>query len=291
MSSQATQYLITGANGQLGRLVIASLLKKVAASQIVATVRKADSVADLAALGVDVREADYDDVGSLVKAYAGVDKMLLISSSELGKRAAQHANVIKAAQQAGVKLVAYTSVLHADGSALGLAAEHVETEKALAASGIASVVLRNGWYTENYMGFAPSALQYGALSGSAGDGRIASASRQDFADAAVAVLTSDADQAGKVYELAGDEAYTLTEWAAALSELSGKPVAYNNLAEGDFKAMLVQVGLPEPLAGLLANSDAGAAKGALFDDSKTLSGLIGRPTTSLKTVMAAALKA
>jgi NAD(P)H dehydrogenase (quinone) len=281
---------ITGATGQLGRLVIQNLLKTVPAAQIVAAVRSPEKAADLAALGVQVRQADYAQPATLEAAFQGVDKLLLISSSEVGQRAPQHAAVIAAAQKAGVKLLAYTSILRADTSPLGLATEHQATEAALRASGIPFVLLRNGWYTENYTASVPAALQYGAVMGSAKEGRIASAARADYAAAAAAVLTKEG-QAGQVYELAGDTAYTLSELAAEIAQQSGKPVVYNDLPEAAYAAALVQVGLPEGFAALLADSDVGASKGGLFDDGHQLSQLIGRPTTPLADVVKAALGA
>jgi len=280
--------VVTGASGQLGRLVIKELLKKLPANEIVAAVRTPGKVADLAALGVQVRLADYAQPATLDAAFKGADRLLLISSSEVGQRLPQHRNAIDAAKRAGVGLVAYTSVLRADTSPLGLAAEHKETEALLKASGLPHVVLRNGWYTENYLASVPAALQHGAYIGSAGDGKIASAARADYAAAAAAVLTS-AGQAGKVYELAGDEAYTLTELAAEIARQSGKAVIYQNLPEADFKEALLGAGLPEHVAGLLSDSDIGVSKGGLFDDGRQLSRLIGRPTTPLATLVKAAL--
>lgn len=281
--------VITGASGQLGRLVVAQLLETVPASQIVAAARDLDKVADLAAQGVQVRQADYSQPDTLDRAFEGAEKVLLISSSEVGQRFSQHQAVIDAAKRAGVKLLAYTSVLHADTSALGLAEEHRQTEVALAQSGVPGVVLRNGWYHENYTAGVAHAVANGAHFGSAGDGRISSAARADYAVAAARVLTSTDDQAGKVYELAGDESYTLKEFAARIGQQSGKPVAYTDLAEAGYKAALLQAGLPEFVAELLANSDAAAAKGALFDDGRQLSRLIGRPTTPLSACIAQAL--
>jgi len=279
---------ITGASGQLGRLVIEELLKKMPAGEIVAAVRNPDRVQDLAARGVQVRLADYDRPETLAAAFRGVDKLLLISSSEVGRRLPQHRAVIDAAKHAGVKLLAYTSLLHADISPLGLAAEHLATEALLQASGVPFVLLRNGWYSENYLASVPAALQHGALIGSAGDGRIASAARADFAAAAAAVLSRD-NQAGLVYELAGDESYSLAELAAEVARQSGQPVVYQNLPEAEFKAALLGAGLPEGFAGLLADSDAGAAQGALFDDGHQLSQLIGRPTTPISVLVEVAL--
>lgn len=282
--------VVTGASGQLGRLVINSLLaRKVPAAQIVAAVRNPARAADLAALGVQVRAADYTQPATLDAAFNGAEQVLLVSSSEVGQRFPQHKNVIDAAKRVGVKLLAYTSLLHADSSPLGLRDEHFATEQYLLEVGLPHVVLRNGWYTENYLASIPPAVQHGAYIGSAGEGRIASAARADYADAAAVVLTSP-DQAGKVYELAGDESYTLAEFAAELSRQTGKQIPYINMAEAEFKGALLGAGLPEPIAALLADSDTGASKGGLFDDSHTLSTLIGRPTASLAALMQAALK-
>lgn len=271
---------ITGATGQLGQLVIAALLKSVPASQIVAVVRNPAKADALAQQGIVVRQGDYGDEAALTRALDGVEKLLLISSSEVGQRAVQHRNVINAAKAAGVGFIAYTSVLHADTSPLGLAAEHIETENMLAASGIPYALLRNGWYTENYLASAPPALEHGVFLGAAGDGKIASATREDYAAAAAKVI-SEEGHAGKVYELAGDTAWTLSELAAELSKQSGKNVVYQNLSEADYASALRGVGLPDAFASLLADSDTGASKGGLFDDSHTLSKLIGRPTTPL----------
>ena len=280
--------VITGATGQLGQLVIKALLKKVPASGIVAAVRNVEKAKDLAALGVQVRQADYTQPATWDAALKGADKVLLISSSEIGQRAKQHKAVIDAAKRAGVKLLAYTSVLHAGTSPLGLAAEHKETEAAIRASGVPFVLLRHGWYTENYTAGIPGALAHGAVYGCAGTGRISSATRADYAEADVAALTAD-NQAGKVYELAGDTAYTLAELAAEISRQSGKDIGYVNLPEAEYKNVLVKVGLPEPVADLLSDSDTGASKGGLFDDGHQLSKLIGRTTTLLATAVKAAL--
>lgn len=281
--------VVTGASGQLGRLVIQSLLKTVPAAGIVAAVRQPAAVADLAALGVQVRQADYAQPATLDAAFQGATKVLLISSSALGERVAQHGNVIDAARHAGVALLAYTSLLHADTSPLGLAAEHTATEALLRASGVPHVLLRNGWYTENYLASLPAVLQHGAVIGSAGEGRIASAARADYADAAAAVLTRD-DQAGQVHELAGDTSYTLAEFAAEVGRQTGRAIPYVNLPEADYRGALLGAGLPEPLAHLLADSDVGASKGGLFDDGHRLSALIGRPTTALLAMVEAALR-
>lgn len=279
--------VVTGASGQLGRLVIDSLLARMPAGQIVAAVRNPERVADLAPLGVQIRQADYNQPDSLLRAFAGADKVLLISSSEVGQRVAQHAAVIAAARQAQVKLLAYTSLLHADRSPLGLAAEHQQTEALLRDSGLPVVLLRNGWYTENYLASIPSALEHGVLLGSAGEGRIASAARADYAEAAAIVLTRE-QQAGLVYELAGDSGYTLAELAAEISRHAGWTIPYQDLPQAELQSILLGAGLPEGLAALLADSDVGASQGALFDDSHQLSELLGRPTMSLAALVAAA---
>lgn len=271
---------ITGATGQLGQHVIENLLKTVPASQIVAIVRNPAKAATLSLQGITVRQADYTDEAAFTTALQGIDKLLLISSSEVGQRTPQHRNVINAAKSARVKFIAYTSLLHADTSPLGLADEHVATEKMLAESGLNYALLRNGWYSENYLASAPAALEHGVFIGAAGDGKIAAATRADYAAAAARVI-SEEGHAGKIYELAGDEGWTLSQLAAELAQQSGKKVVYQNLSEADFAAALKGFGLPAGLAEMLADSDVGASKGGLFDDSHTLSTLIKRPTTSL----------
>ena len=259
---------ITGATGQLGRLVVAKLKEKVAPENIVALVRTPEKADDL---GVEVREADYDKPETLNRALQGIDTLLLISATEVGQRAAQHQNVIDAAKQAGVKRIVYTSLLHADTSSLSLAGEHLATEAMLKEAGIPYTILRNGWYTENYTGSVAGAVAGGAFIGSAGEGKISSASRADFADAAVAVLTSEGHE-GKVYELAGDKAYTLHDLAAEISRQTGKDIPYKNLPEADYAAALTSFGLPEGLAQAIAGWDVSASDGALYDDSHQLSG-------------------
>ena len=253
---------ITGATGQLGQHVIETLLKTVPASQIVAIVRNPAKATALSQQGITVRQADYSDETAFTAALQGIDKLLLISSSEVGQRAPQHRNVINAAKAAHVKFIAYTSLLHADSSPLGLADEHIATEKMLAESGIAYALLRNGWYTENYLASAPAALEHGVFIGAAGEGKIASATRADYAAAAARVISEDG-HAGKTYELAGDDGWTLSQLAAELAKQSGKKVVYQNLSETDFAAALKGFGLPAGLADMLADSDTGASKGGL----------------------------
>jgi NAD(P)H dehydrogenase (quinone) len=284
-----TTYLVTGASGHLGRLTVQALLERgVTPSDVVATARSTDAIDDLAALGVVTRAADYTDPASLKEAFVGIDRALLVSSSAVGERVAQHANVIEAAKEAGVELLGYTSITRADTSPMVLAEEHRLTEELLAASGLPTVLLRNSWYLENYTAQAAIALEHGAVLGAAGQGRVSAAARADYAAAAAAVLVAD-DQAGRVYELGGDTAFTLEEYAAALAAESGNPVVYRDLPEADYTAALVGAGLPEAYAAILADSDLGLARGDLLADSGDLSRLIGRPTTTPAEAIRAAL--
>lgn len=235
------------------------------------------------------RIADYAQFDTLREAFAGTDRLLLISASEVGQRLTQHRNAIEAAKLADVKLLAYTSMLHADSSPLALAVEHRQTETLLKESGAPFVALRNGWYTENDLASVSAALAHGVLLGSSGNGRIAWAARADYAAAAAAVLTAGEHSSASVYELAGDEAYTRSELAAEIARQSGKPVEYRNLPEADYTAALIGAGLPVGMAGVLADSDIGASRGGLFDDSHQLSRLIGRRTTPLAESVSAAL--
>jgi NAD(P)H dehydrogenase (quinone) len=280
--------VVTGATGQLGRLVIASLLKRVPANQIVAAARTPSKAGDLAALGVQVREADYGNPATLVAAFAGATKVLLISSPSLGVRVFEHRAVVDAAKAAGARLLAYTSHLRADTSELLVAPDHVATEKDLAASGIPFVILRNGPYHENCTVSLRSAVEHGAVIGSSGEGRISAAARADFAEAAAVVLTTPG-HAGKIYELGGDVAFTMAEFAEEVAKQAGKKIAYNNLPEKTYQDILERFGLPAQLANLVADSDAKASEGELYTDSRELSSLIGRPTTTLAVAVAAAL--
>lgn len=280
---------ITGATGQLGRLVIEGLLQKVPAAQIIAAVRTPAKAKELAAKGVQVREADYSRPETLVAALKGATKVLLISSNELGQRVAQHKAVIDAAQAAGIQLLAFTSILYADTSKLELAAEYLPTETYLQASGIPFTLLRNGWYFENQTAGIAPALQQRALIGASKDGRFAAAARADFAAAAVAVLTGEGHE-NQVYELAGDVSYTRTELAAEIGKQTGKSIVYHDLPEVEYEKILAGF-MPPILARMLADAEAKAAFGALDNQSQTLSRLIGRRTTSLADAVATALKA
>lgn len=291
MTSSET-ILVTGATGQLGRLTIAQLLRRAPAARIRALVRNAAAAQDMAARGVELCSGDYNDPAALASALAGVDKVLLVSSNEVGQRLQQHRNVIEAAKVAGVKLLAYTSVLRADSSPLSLAVEHRATEEYLHRAGVPAVVLRDGWYTENYTANLAPVLQHGVLLGSARDGRISAAAREDFAAAAAVVLTDDPQvHVGKVYELAGDNAFTLAQYAAEVARQARQPIVYRDLPVAEYKAALQQAGVPESFAQVFAESDAHAAEGCLYDEGRVLSRLIGRPTTSLADSVAQALAA
>lgn len=277
---------ITGVTGQLGRLVVNELKKIVASETIVALVRNTKKATDL---GIEVREFDYSKPESLVETLKGIDKLLLISSNEIGQRAIQHKNVINAAKDAGVKEIIYTSLLHADTSTLNLAGEHLETEASIKKSGINYTILRNGWYTENYTSSIGGALAGGAFIGSAGKGKISSSTRADYAEAAVKVLTSEG-HSNKTYELAGDNSYTLTDLANEISKQSGKNIPYKDLPELEYAKILKSYNVPEGFASAIASWDVSVSKGDLFDDKKQLSRLIGRSTTPLSEAIKNELK-
>jgi NAD(P)H dehydrogenase (quinone) len=273
--------VITGATGQLGRHVVEALLERnVPAQDIVAAGRSVEKIADLAARGVQVRSMDYADAASVAEALKGAAKVLLISGNEVGQRVQQHRTVIEAAKAAGVDLVAYTSIANADTTGMKLAAEHQATEAILRASGVPFVLLRNGWYLENYTDQLPGTLAQGAIAGSAGEGRVSAASRADYAHAAAAVLVAER-QAGRIYELGGDEPFTMAELAAEISAAAGKHISYQDLPAQEYAGMLAGVGVPEAFAETLADSDLGIARGDLLVSSGDLRKLIGRPATSL----------
>lgn len=283
------KYVITGATGHLGRLVVEALLERaVPADQIVALGRAVDRISDLADRGVQVRAVEYDDVDALQDAFEGAHRVLLVSGSELGRRVAHHQNVIDAAERAGVELLAYTSVANADRTGMRLAEDHLATEKALAGSGLPHVLLRNGWYLENYTAQLATFLEHGAVLGSAGDGRVSGAARADYAEAAAVVLLEE-DPVGKVYELGGDDAFTLAELATTVGDAAGRPVEYRDLPVGDYAQVLVGAGLPQEYAEILADSDLGIARGDLHVTSGDLGRLLGRPTTTLTDAVRAAV--
>lgn len=278
---------VTGASGQLGRLVVEALLRR-GAGPIVAIVRDRAKVADLAERGVEVREASYDDAAALDRALAGVDRVLLVSGNEFGARVDQHTNVVRAAERAGVRLLAYTSIPRATENSMILAQEHRGTEAVLAESTVPHAILRNGWYWENYLGGLASTVDGGVLYGAAGEGRVAAAARADYAEAAAAVL-SGGEHAGRVYELGGDERLTYADLARVISEVSGKPVRYQDLPEAEYAAALENSGLPAGYARVLADADTGIEAGLLDVTSGELRQLIGRPSTPVAEVFRAAL--
>ena len=275
---------ITGATGQLGRAAIAALIAR-GATDVVALARDPAKAADL---GVAVRAFDYHVPTSLAPALAGVDTLVLISSNDFNDRVGQHRAVIDAAKAAGVGHVIYTSILKGTQNPMILAQDHIGTEAYLAASGVGHTVLRNGWYTENYTGNLGAAVTAGALIGSSGEGRVAPAARADYAQAIAVVATTPAEQ-GKTHELAGDEVIQLADLAAEVSRQVGKPIAYNSLPKETYGGILQSFGLPEAVAMILADSDDHAARGALLDEGRALSRLIGRPTTPIAASVAAAL--
>lgn len=272
---------ITGATGQLGRLAITDL--KARGANPVALVRDPAKAADL---GVESRAFDYTTADPA--ALKGVETLVLVSSNDFNDRVGQHRNVIAAAKAAGVRRLIYTSILKGQASPMLLAQDHIATEAAIREAGIPATILRNGWYTENYTGALGAAIQHGAMIGAAGQGQVNSAARKDYAQA-IAVVALDDTHAGKTYELAGDSAHTGADFAAAVARAAGKPVAYVSMPEAAYAEALIGFGLPEGFARILADSDARAGEGALADDSKTLSRLIGRPTTPIAETIAEAL--
>ena len=283
--------VVTGATGQLGRLTVEALLRRgVPASRIVATGRDLAALKDLADRGVVVRRADFADPDSLTTAFAGAEKLLLISASfPVGERVAHHRRAIDAALAAGVSTVVYTSMTHADTATTILAATHRATEDYLRERDVTHVLLRNSWYLENYTATLPTVRQHGAVIGAAGQGKVSAATRADYAEAAAVVLTTDG-HAGAVYELGGDEAFTLAELAATVSAATGKPIAYTDLPADRLAETLIGAGLPADLANVLADADLGLGRGELFTGSGDLSRLLGRPTTSLAAAVADALR-
>ena len=272
---------ITGATGQLGQLVIQHLLKRTAPHNIIALVRQPTKAQFLTDLGIEVRHFDYDQIATLHPALIGVDKLLLISANEIGRRTPQHQAVIEAAKTAHVPYIAYTSLLKADSSPLALAQEHRETETLIQSSGIRFTFLRNNWYTENYLASVSHAIESGVLYGAAGHAQINSATRNDYAEAAAIVLSTSGHE-NKTYELAGTDSYTLADLAHKISEHAGKLVVYENLSAEIYHQNLVQAGLPLPLVDVIVDADTQAQHGAHFSERQDLELLLCRPTTSLE---------
>ena len=282
-----TTYAVTGASGQLGRLVLDEMLGKVAAGDIVALTRDPSKLADYSAQGVKVRQASYDDPASLDAALEGVGRLLLISGNEVGQRERQHGNVIDAAKKAGVSYMAYTSILNAQESRLALAPEHVATENLLTGSGLNHDLLRCCWYSENYTGALAPAVEHGAIYGAAGDGRVSTATRADLAAGIAAALVNS--DGGHTYELAGDESWSMEEFAAEVGREAGKEVKYVNQSEADYARTLEGAGLPTPVAAMLASTSYLAGQGELENNERQLSRLSGRPTTPIADTIAKAL--
>ncbi|WP_406104771.1 SDR family oxidoreductase [Streptomyces sp. NBC_01003] len=281
--------VVTGATGHLGRLVIDGLLAAgVPAESIAAVVRDKNKATDLAARGVELRIADYSAPGTLAGAFAAGERVLLISGSEVGQRVAQHQAVIDAAKGAGVALLAYTGVLGGPAADFDLAAEHKVTEQAILDSGLPYTFLRNGWYHENYTENLAPVLEHGAVTASAGEGRVASTSRADYAAAAVAVLTGEGHE-NQAYELSGDVAWSFAEYAAELSKQTGRTIAYNSVTPEQNREILLGAGLPAPFADILVGVDIAIGQGLLATTSGDLSRLTGRPTTPLADAIKAAL--
>ena len=281
--------VVTGATGQLGRLAVEALLRRgVDPQSITATGRRTETLADLAERGVTVRAASYDDEASMRGALAGAQTLLLVSGSEVGQRVRQHRNVVEAARAAGIGLVAYTSIAKADTSTLLLAEEHRTTERLLAESGLSHVLLRNSWYIENYTAQVPVYLEHG-IAGAARDGRVSAATRADYAEAAAAVLVEDG-HAGRTYELGGP-AFSMTELAQVVSEVSGRPVTCTDLPVEAYTQVLVGAGLPEPVAAVYADGDRGVADGELLVETDDLERLLGRPAKPLVDAVRAAFAA
>ena len=279
---------ITGATGQLGNLVIEQLLQLTAAQNIVALVRKIDKAEHFKVQGIEPREFDYDRPETLVPALLGIDKLLLISANEIGRRTPQHQAVIDAAKVAGGPYLAYTSLLRADTSPLGLAQEHRETEKLIQDSGITYTFLRNNWYSENYLAGVAHTIEIGTLFGAAQDGRISSASRIDYAEAAAKVLTSTGHE-NKTYELAGSESFSLSDLATFIGQAVNKDIIYQNLSAEEYTQGLTQAGLPAGLVDVIVDADIQTIQGAMYSDSKDLEQLIGHKTTSIQDAIKAAL--
>lgn len=282
-----TTYGVTGASGQLGRLVLDELLHKVNPGDIVAFGRDLTKLDEYKAKGVNVRPMDYDQPEDLAAVLEGVDRLLLISGTALGERPRQHGNVIEAAKKAGVSYIAYTSILDAENTPIKLGAEHKATEMALADSGLAYDLCRMGWYNENYVGNLAAQVEHGVITGAQGQGRISSASRADLAAGCAHVLVSG--KGGETYDFAGDESWTMEDFAAEVSRQTGREVKYQDMSQEDYAKSLVGLGMPDVIAAVIANSSRATSQGALHNESRTLSRLTGRPTTPISETIAKAL--
>jgi NAD(P)H dehydrogenase (quinone) len=281
-------YAVTGASGHLGRLAVEELLARgVPVSDVVAVVRIRSKAADLADRGVQVREADYSRPETLGRALAGVERLLLVSSSEAGQRVAHHTNVVRAAKAAGTSRVGYTSMLNADDTSNPLAGEHQDSERALRETGVPFTLLRNGWYTENYTDQIGRYLEAGAILGAAGNGGISAATRQDYAAAAATALLED-EEGNRTYELGGPD-FDLAELSRIITEATGTNVTYRDLPLEEYASSLQRTGLDEATAHFVAALDASIARGDLETSSQDLAQLLGHPATPLTEVVGAAL--
>lgn len=282
--------LVTAATGHLGRLVIDALLERgVPASEIAAGVRTPAKADDLAARGVAVVELDYSRPETLAPALEGVTRLLLISGTD-ADRVAGHRAVIGAAAAAGVERLVYTSSPRNDEVEYALGADHRATEQAIAASGMDATILRNNWYTENYLDAVARAADTGEIVAAVGDARVASASRADYAEAAAVALTSE-QSIGHTLELGGDVAWDYDELARAAGDVLGRPVTYTRVSVEQLTAGLEAAGLDAGTAAFVAGIDDAIARGALSQTDGTLARVIGRPTTPLVEGLRAGLAA
>ncbi|MDF2389207.1 SDR family oxidoreductase [Nostoc ellipsosporum NOK] len=279
--------LVTGASGKLGRAVVNHLLDtfNVPAERIIATTRTPANLGDLAARGVTVRQADFDDAASMAKAFKGADRLLVISTDELaiqGKRREQQVAAVTAASKAGVAHLLYTSLPNPEpGSAVLFAPDHYDTEQAIKASGVPYTIFRNGWYAENLFMSAPQILASGRWYSSAGEGRISYCARDDMAAAIAGGLASGASES-KTYTLTGPQAYTTAEVAALITEVTGKPIEVVQLSDEALTEGIKAAGLPEPIARVLVSFDTAARAGDLGMVTDAVEKLSGRKPTTLK---------
>lgn len=282
--------LVTGASGQLGRLVLDSLLASgKSPASIIATTRDTAKLADYAAKGVIVRLADFDDAASLDAAFAGADKVLIISTDALdqpGKRLAQHKAAVAAAKEAGAKHILYTSMPQPDDSLVTFAPDHLGTEEAIKATGIPYTILRDGWYAENLFMSLPHALETGSWYTSTGEGRIAHITRADTA-AAIAGAVLKAGNESKTYTLTGTKSRTAEEIAAIVSAATGKPLKVVHVTDAQLAEGLKAAGLPEGFIPTIVSFDANTREGKIASVTSDAETLSGRKPTSFEDFVAA----
>lgn len=288
MSNQKPTLLVTGASGQLGRRVL-ELLLEAQAGTIIAATRMPENLNDFKQRGVIVRRADFDAPETLAEAFAGADRLALISTNAVGKpgwRLDQHRNAVNAAQQAGVSHVVYTSLINpGPDSPVLLAPDHQGTEDALAASTLGWTVLRENIYSDTLLGTLSRAIQMGTLYAAAGDGKTAYITREDCAQAvAAALLASFADR--RTLDITGPEALSQSDLAALASEIAGKSVVYVPLETQVVVNNMVSAGLPQPIAELLASFDTAIAQGRFAMVSTAVEDLTGRKPIAMKDFLA-----